>query len=408
MPPFSLFLALKYLRPKRSFVSVVTFISVSGVLLGVAILLIVMSVMEGFDQMWRDKILGFSAHITVTRHGAVIDNEDAVAAELESIPGISNAIPFVQTIALLRNESRIDAVLIMGVDPSQSGLATSIPSNMTRGSFNISDDNIVIGSDLAAQLGASVGDKVLAYSPNSVGAGDELHLPEELTIAGIFNIGMWEFDSRYVLSSIQAARDVYGIDNGAVAIKVLTDDPFRADEFADAIDRKLGGRFYATTWMQMNRTLFEALRVEKGLMRFLLAWIAIVAFFCVASTLIVITVQKTSEIGLLKALGFSSGKIMGVFIWHGMIQCIAGTLGGLGAGMLILHFRNAILDLLSRLFSFELFPKPIYQLAEIPAKTTGGDVITIVLLVFVFCILASIVPAARAAYLNPADALRND
>ncbi|TFH17459.1 MAG: FtsX-like permease family protein [Lentisphaerales bacterium] len=408
MPPFSLFLALKYLRPKRSFVSVVTFISVSGVLLGVAILLIVMSVMEGFDQMWRDKILGFSAHITVTRPGTVIDNEDAVALELESIPGISNAIPFVQCIALLRNESRIDAVLIMGVDPSRSGLASSIPSNMISGAFDISDENVVIGSDLAAQLGAGVGDRVLAYSPNSVGSGDELHLPEELTVAGIFNLGMWEFDSRYVLSSIQAARDVYGIDNGAVAIKVLTDDPFRADEFAAAIRETLGNRFIATTWTQMNRTLFEALRVEKGLMLFLLSLISIVAFFCVASTLIVITVQKTSEIGLLKALGFSSGKIMGVFIWHGMIQCITGTLGGLGAGMVILRYRNAILNLLARLFNFELFPKSLYQLAEIPAKTTCEDVVTIVVLVVVFCIIASIVPAARAAYLNPADALRNE
>ncbi len=406
--PFSFFLALKYLRPKRSFLSVVTVISVLGIVIGVAILVIVMSVMEGFDDMWREKILGFSAHLTVSRPGEVLDNAEELAERLAKMDGISGAVPHVQTIVLMESGRRVAAPFVVGMAGEEAGLVSEIPESIVAGAFDLGADKIVLGWDLAGRLGLGVGDTVLVYSPRNVMARDEIYLPEELEVSGIYKLGMWEYDSRFALTSIQMARDLYGLDEGALAIRIMTEDPFMAHEHADAIMAELGPGYQALTWMDLNQTLFDALRVEKDLMRFLLACIAVVAFFCVANTLIVITVQKTQEIGLLKAIGFSEFKIMGVFIWHGMIQCLVGTGSGIGGGMLLLHYRNEVVSWLSSVMGVELFPASIYQLSKIPAHTTPQDLLSITLLVFVFCLLASVIPAARAAWLDPVKALHSD
>jgi len=408
MMPFSLFLALKYLKPRRSFVSVVTIISIIGVLLGVAILIIVLSVMTGFDDMWRDKILSFNAHLTVIKPGDIIQNDEETAAEIRKIPGVTCAEPHVQTIVLLQHGQKIAAPFLVGMAPDSTSIINQLPRHMTSGSFDISEGNIILGVDLAAQLDLRPGDKVLVYSPRCVMAKDEIQLPDELTVSGIFELGMWEFDSNFVLVSIGSARAFYGIDGGAVAIRVMTADPFAAPKLAGAIEAKLGPEYQAMTWMDMNRTLFDALRVEKSMMFMLLVFITIVAMFSVTNTLIVIGVQKTDEIGLLKAIGFSPSQIMGVFVWHGWIQCVVGTAGGIGSGLLMLHYRNEVVRWLSERLGVDLFPKAIYLLSEIPSRTSALDVAMISLAVFVFCTIASIIPAARAAALNPVDALRHE
>ncbi len=406
--PFSLFLALRYMKPRRSFVSVVTLISMLGVLLGVAILVIVLSVMTGFDDMWRDKILGFSAHITVMRTSRVIDDDQELARRISQVKGVTDVSPHVQTLVLMRNQNRISAPFVLGMSPTPTGIAGRIADSITQGEFDIADDKMILGWDLAAQLGVSLGDTVLVYSPKNVVNRDEIYLPEEFTVSGIFDLGMWEFDSRFALTSMDAARDLYGLEGGAVAMRVSTDDPFKAAVYADNIVAALGPGYKALTWMDLNRVLFDALRVEKGVMFMLLVFITVVAIFCITNTLIVIAVHKTREIGLLKAMGFPSSRIMGVFIWHGLIQCVLGTIAGISTGMLVLHFRNEIVTWLSSRMNIELFPKAVYQLSQIPSHTSWQDVATIAGLVFVFCTLASIIPAARAARLDPVEAIRNE
>lgn len=408
MIPFPLFLSLKYLKPNRSFVSVVTLISILGVVIGVAILVIVMSVMEGFGVMWREKIISYSAHVSVSSVYGVMNHPDFVAEQVESIPGVEHAIPYIETITLLRSDNYLEPALVSGYDPDKVGLISAISSNMYAGSFELRDDNIVVGLDLASSLGITVGDTVLVYTPKCVTAEDELHLPEELTVSGIFNIGMAQYDARFVLTSLATAQELHGLERGSVELRVTTDDYEKAGVYAKAIEEKLGPEYRAMTWAAMRQDLFSALVVEKNLMRFLLAFIALVAFFCVANNLIVVTVNKTKEIGLLKALGFPTFQIMSIFTWHAMIQCVIGTLSGIGAGLLVLRYRNAILRAMRKMFDFELFPKNIYELDELPAVTTWQDVGAISLLVLIFCLLASIIPAWRAAKMSPVDAIRND
>ena len=409
MMPFSLFLALKYLKPKRSFVSVVTLISVVGILLGVAILVIVLSVMTGFDDMWREKILGFSAHLTVVRPGAILEDDEALCARLRRIPGVTQAASHVQTLVLLRKGERLAAPHLIGLTPEKAGAISEIPRHIQPGgAFDLSAGHLVIGCDLAAQLGVRVGDAVLVYSPKTVMNRDEIQLPEDMVIAGIFELGMWEFDSGFALASLGTARQLCGMESGAMAIRVMTDDPLRAQPLADRIVETLGPEYRAVTWMDMNRTLFDALRVEKSMMFLLLVFITIVAMFSVTNTLIVIGVQKTGEIGLLKAIGASPLEIMGVFIWHGWIQSVVGTVSGIGAALLTLQYRNELVRWLSVKLHVDLFPKSIYLLSEIPSRTLPSDVLTIAAVVFGFCTLASIVPAARAAALNPVEALRQE
>ena len=403
--PFSLFLALKYLKPKRTFLSVVTVISVLGVLLGVAVLIIVLSVMSGFDEMWRDKILSFNAHITVTSYG-IIDEEQPIVERIAKVPGVTGAAPYVQGLVFIQFQDRVYTPMVRGVDPVRERTVSKIPECMVAGKFDVENDQVVIGSDLAQRLGISVGDKVLVYSPENFVNPDEIRLPEELTVAGLFEVGMWEFDVGFMITSIEKARELYAMEQGAHAIQVMTDDPYRPERVATAIHEALGLDYDVETWMQQNRQLFAALRVEKNMMFFLLIFITVVAAFGITNTLITVTVQKTHEIGLLKALGFSSGSIMRVFFWQGWIQGLIGTVAGTGFGLLVLKYRNGLMYALNRRFHLELFPKELYRLSEIPAVISWTDIAIVAGSVMIICTLAGIVPAYRAARLDPVSALR--
>ena len=234
-----------------------------------------------------------------------------------------------------------------------------------------------------------------------------MYLPVELTVAGIFDMGMRDYDSGVILTSLDVARELVGLDKGAHAIYVMTNDAFKFDEFASKVRDEVGSAYAVRTWREVDSLMFSALSHEKTMMFILLVFITIVAIFCVTNTLIVITVQKTNEIGLLKALGFSSRQIMYAFVWHGWIQCIVGTFSGIGVGLLILKNLKNIVIFLTKI-NIEVFPKKIYGLNEIPWSTSFGELAHIAVFVMVFCTLSSILPAWRAARMNPVEALRQE
>ncbi len=405
--PFSLFLAFKYLKPKRSFISVVTVFSVLGVLLGVAILVIVLSVMTGFDNMWRTKILSFKPNLTVTHTYGIIENPDEVCEQIAQVPGVTGVAASVELRVMLQHEGRLVTPILLGVSPDRAASVSRIPENMIAGSFDLERSGLVIGGDLASQLGVLVGDVVLVHSPRSVMTKDEIHLPEELDLVGVFDLGMRDFDAGFVLTSISVARDLMGMDEGAYSIYVMVDDPFRFEHYAKAVQQAVGNDYTVRTWQDVDKLLFDALAHEKTMMFILLAFITVVAIFCVTVTLIVIVVQKTSEIGLLKALGVPTWKILLAFLIHGWVQCLIGTAAGIGSGLLILVNLPNIVRLLARC-NVSVFPKAIYGLSEIPWETSPKDLIQICVMVMVVCTLSCIIPVLRAAFLDPVEAFRQE
>ena len=405
--PFSLFLALKYLKPKRSVTSVITCVSVLGVLLGVAVVIIVRAVMTGFGDLWEEKILDFKPHVSLTPYGGgqVVQDEDRLARDLAALPGVVSVSPEIDTRIMLSFRGRVSAPIVLGVDPDRFRDAYRIGAPRA-GVYALEGDSIILGVDLARSLGVWVGDDVTVYSPKTLAARDEIFLPLKWRVTGIFSSGQRDYDAGFCVCSLANARDLMGLEHGVFAIHVKTAAPGNAPVF-DALCEQIRARAPScrvVTWREADRELFNALAVEKNMTALLLMLVTVVALFCVMNTLLVLTVQKTPEIGLLKALGFPRGKIMGAFVVHGLVQVTAGVLVGLGLAYAILRNLQNIVDQLAH-FGVQVFPKAVYGLDAIPYRLVASDVVWVVVIVYVFGLLAALIPAFLAASKNPVEAL---
>ena len=405
--PFPLFLAFKYLKPKRSVTSVITCVSVLGVLLGVAAVIIVRAVMTGFGDLWERKILDFKPHISLVPYGnsQVIRNEDDLVKRLERVPGVVAVTPEVDTRCLLQHQGRVSAPVILGVDPGRFSRAYKLGAPRA-GTYDLEGDSIVLGVDLARQLGAWTGDEITVYSPKTLVDRDEIVLPVKWRVAGIFSSGQRDYDSGYAVASLPNVRDLMGLDRGGVfAIHLKCAEPAvpaRFDKVCEDVRAISDNRLI--TWREADRELFNALAVEKNMTALLLMLITVVALFCVMNTLLVLTVQKTPEIGLLKALHFPKRRIMAVFMVHGLFQCTMGVVLGLLAAWGVLSNLQNLVEQLAH-FGVEVFPKAVYGLDSIPHRLVVSDVVWVVVIVYVFGLLASFVPALLAACKNPVEAL---
>lgn len=403
---FPLFLALKYLKPKRSVASVITCVSVLGVMLGVAVVIVVRSVMTGFGDIWEEKILDFKPHISIVpQAGNVVLGEEEVASKLRKVAGITCVTPEIDTRVLLSYRGRVLAPVILGVDGDDFTHAYRI-GKPRAGSFDLAGDSIVLGSTAARQLGVWVGDEVTVYSPKTLVAKDEVFLPVKWKVVGIFSCGQHEYDSGYVVASLNNVRDLMGMEKGVFAIHLKTAEPTGKgfERICAAVREATEDKLRLVTWREADREIFNALAVEKNMTALLLSLISLVAVFCVMNTLLVLTVQKTPEIGLLKAIGFRRTEIMKVFMVHGMIQCGFGIVLGLLASWAVLANLQNIVEWLARL-GIEVFPASVYGLAAIPHRLIVSDIFWVVALVFVFGLLASFIPALCAASKDPVKAL---
>lgn len=401
---FAAFLALKYLKPKRSVASVITCVSVIGVMLGVAVVIIVRSVMTGFGDIWEEKILDFKPHVSlVSVHGNVVTDEYEQAERIRKIPGVTCVTPEIDTRVLLSRNGRVSAPIILGVDGDDFAKAYKVGTPRA-GKFDLDGDSIVIGYHVARTLGVWVGDEVTVYSPKTLVAEDEVFLPVKWRVTGIFQCGQHDYDSGYVVASLANVRDLMGMENGVFAIHVKTDCPTDREKFDRIVDEAAASGLRAITWRQADREIFNALAVEKNMTALLLSLISLVAVFCVMNTLLVLTVQKTPEIGLLKALGFSKMKIMSVFVVHGMIQCSLGIILGLLMSWAVLSNLQNIVGWLAKM-GLEVFPEAVYGLSAIPHRLVVSDIFWVVGSVFIFGLLASMIPALAAASKDPVKAL---
>lgn len=425
-PPADIFLALRYLRPKRTFVSVITLLSVLGPILGVALLIIVTAVMSGFDRDIRDRILSMQANLQVLppfdlrRGTAGVLEKPAPILEAVARAGADGA-PVIEGPVFVQSREQVSAKYLKGIRPecerNVSGLAATV-----RGRFEIREGEALVGEDFAREFGLEIGSKVLIHSPTKLSRNiqwkpdgqvkvirdDQVYLPEEVTVAGIFNMGVYEYDSSLIFLHIDQAADLFGLPmDSATSVQVKVPDPFHMDPIVAQLRNQYPGLRFMT-WQEANRQMFGALKVEKNLMFFLLFFIVLVSAFGIAGTLITVVVQKTREVGILKAVGMSGGGIFRIFMLQGSLIGLLGTVLGTGAGLLIVHYRNGIAWLLGKIMGVEVFPKELYHLTQIPAHLTGSDLVIIIGGSVLLCIAGAVIPALFAGALSPAQALREE
>ena len=425
--PFSLFLALRYLKPKRTFVSIITLISVLGVTLGVTVLILVISVMTGFDRELRQKVMDFDAHILVTTEDVLHDWRD-LTVKIRNTPGVVATAPYVQGPVIVEFNGRRLAPLIRGIDVEEEEKVIPLSKFIIRGKLDLEGDSAVLGVELARKLQIDVGDKLTVYSPGNLSqildgikklenkgsaqeqeAIDQLRevvLPKELTVTGIFETGHYVHDSEFLLVPVHVGQELYGLEDALHGITVRTADPYGAEKVKEEIEKFLTPPQYAQTWIDMNSQFFEAVRLERTVMFFLLFFIVVVAAFGIMNTLITVTVQKTREIGIMKAIGADIWQIVWVFLAQGMVVGLFGTLAGLGLGMTLIRYRNEFSQWLTSTFGIEVFPRQVYQFSQIPAEVIPGDVAIICVAAFIICSIAALIPAYFAARLDPVKALR--
>jgi len=423
--PFELLLALRYLRPRRTFVSVITVISILGVMLGVAVLIIVISVMTGFDRQLRDRIVGFNGHLHIIA-GGLTEDYRAVMDVVRRQPGVKGVAPYVLGQVLVKTQPeegnpRVLAPVVRGIDPRIEGSVSVLPKSIVAGEFDVKGRGLLVGRSIADRLDVNVGDRVAVYSVRDFEEWEEgrkqnreeAPLADDYVIRGIFDVGYHEYNDLFVVTSLANAQDMYRLDDSVHGLIVTLDDPDQANAVRRELEPALAELdpadprgFEISTWMEENSTILEALIVEKSVMYYLLFFIVLVAAFGITSALITFVVQKTREIGMLKALGGTRGQVVWLFLSQSLIVGVLGVICGFGLGMLAVSYRNEFLHFMRRATGFELFPAQIYNFSELPALIVPGDIAVICGGSLVICLLAGLLPAWNAGRLKPVEALR--
>lgn len=420
--PFELLLALRYLRPKRTFVSIITVISILGVMLGVAVLIIVISVMSGFDRDLRETFFGFSAHLKVLPRSQTMGNYAQLGSIVASNRAVKGVAPFVHGQILIETQpesgqSRFLAPLLRGVDPQAEPTVSRLATNIVDGNFDVSRAGLLIGTAMAESLHLRVGDTVSVFSAKQWDSMRQQRLkgveraapPDDYEIRGIFDAGWNDFNSMVVISSLESAQKFNALedDDTISGLTVALYDPDQAHAVARELMRDLGDEVVVTTWLEDN-LLMMSVMVEKNVMLYILFFIVIVAAFGITCTLITFIVMKTREIGLLKALGASSNQVMLVFLMQSLIVSVLGVISGTGLGMLAITYRNEFLTFMRRTTGMQLFPADIYGFTQLPALIMPGDIAIICGGSLIICLGAAAFPARHASRMNPVEALRHE
>jgi len=379
-------------KRKEKFISLISLISVLGIAIGVMALIVVIAVMSGFDRDLRDKIVGNYSHITVTGFNGLDESRfDNLKRSISSNPHVKAISPFVQGQVLLKREERFFAVSLKGIDPLTEPKVTRVAKYLKKGDIrDLKDNTIMIGRELAAYLDLGPGDEVSVYSPQ----GKEY----KLKLVGVFDSGMYDYDLNLTFTNIKTAQDMFGLKGLYSAAAISLDNMYLADKVRDQLSAALGFNYSLKTWMEANKNFFAALKLEKMAMFIILALIVLVASFNIVSTLVVMVVEKTKDVGILKALGMTSSQVRSIFTFLGFLigglGTLFGTLGGLGLCFLLKKYQ------------FIKLPQDIYYIDKMPVSLTWTDIGSIIAAALCITLVATIYPAAKAANLKPVEALR--
>lgn len=390
-----LFISWRYLvtRRKEKFISLINIISVSGVAIGVMALIVVIAVMTGFDRDLRDKIVGNYSHITLTSLRGMSNAEyDSILKKITPNPHIIGASPHVQAQVLVKEGDKFFAVGLKGIEPDTEPRVSRINEYLASGSIDtLGEDGVIIGKELALYLGLGLNSTLTVYSPATKAYN--------LKVAGIFNSGMYDYDLNLIFTHLKTAQAILGLDDSITSVAIKLDNLYLADKLKDEIASVLGFNYNLKTWTEANKNFFAALKLEKLTMFIILTLIILVASFNIISTLIVLAVEKTKDIGILKAIGMNRRQIKNIFTCEGLIIGLSGTfLGALG---------GIILCLLLKKYQFIKLPQDIYYIDRLPvAIELWPDIILIVLAAMVISLVSTVYPASRAGGFRPVDALR--
>ncbi|MDP3088199.1 MAG: lipoprotein-releasing ABC transporter permease subunit [Methylotenera sp.] len=415
---FELFVGLRYTRAKRKnhFISFISLTSMIGIALGVAALIVVLSVMNGFQKELRTRILGVASHLEITgSNNKLSDWQSVVASSVKQAHVLASA-PYIIAQGMLSYNQGVQGAIIRGVLPATEDKVADLGRNMKAGSLNdlkSGEFGIILGADLAYNLGAQIGDKVLVMAPQGqftpTGVVPRL---KQFTLVGLFQIGMYEYDAGLALIHMDDAAKLYRMGSSVSGVRLKLDDLFDAPTISSAMETQLNKTansnsiYYVTDWTRQHANFFKAVQMEKRVMFIILTLIVAVAAFNIVSTLVMAVTDKRADIAIMRTFGASPSSIMFIFIIQGALIGIIGTLIGAIFGIVIALNIDTIIPFIEGLFHVQFLSKEVYAISDLPSDLIWSDVITIVIMSFILSLIATLYPSWRASKINPAEALR--
>jgi lipoprotein-releasing system permease protein len=413
--PYELVLGWRYTRAGRAtrrngFISFISGVSMMGIGLGVAALIIVLSVMNGFQKEVRDRMLGVVSHIEVyAADSAAVDQLPALLTRLKAHPQVMGAAPFITAQALLARGEDMKGVLVRGIDPSLEPEVSDLSNETQAGvlqRLQPGEFSLVLGRDLANNLGLQNGDPVTLVSPSGqVTPAGVVPRMKQMGVVGTFSSGHYEYDSALALMHVEDAARMFRLE-GPSGVRLKLRDLHLAREVARDLQLELGPQFFVRDWTQQNKTWFAAVQVEKRMMFIILTLIVAVAAFNLVSTLVMTVTDKRADIAILRTLGASPRSIMGIFVVQGATVGVIGTMSGLALGLLVAFNIDVIVPALESLFNASFLPRDIYLISRMPSEPLASDILPVAIISLVLAFVATLYPSWRASQVNPAEALR--
>jgi lipoprotein-releasing system permease protein len=411
------FIGLRYLKAKRkqTFISIITIISIAGVMVGVMTLIVVLAVMSGFEKTLKEKILGTQAHLVLLKANQEgMDHYEEAAKKVQEVKGVVSAAPFIFNQVMLSSESNVSGVVIKGIDPDRVGKVTELAHNMKAGRLQdlkeggeSDSPGIILGVELAKHLGVSLNEAIQVISPlGTMTPMGMMPKMKRFRVVGIFYSGMYEYDNTMAYVSLESAQKFFGMGARVTGIEIKTNDIYKVKEIGKEIRQKMGFPFWTKDWMEMNRNLFSALKLEKIAMFIILVLIVLVAAFNIISTLIMVVMEKHKDIAILKSMGAPSKGILKIFVIEGGVIGVVGTVFGTILGLAAALNLEKITGFVENLFGFKILASDVYYIDKLPSQVNPLDIALIVMTAILISLLATLYPSWRASRLDPAEALR--